>query len=286
MNKNQVLKQRTITGLIFGIIVLGLFFSGKVGVEILAWMIALFSCFEYVRMIYPGRNEKKTISIIITSAIIIYLRQTSPDNIVYYNLTIIACISLISGILNMYRPFISHQKFYWLVSILYFGLPLGLFISFIRHAEGYAPGFWIAVISMIWMSDSFAYLVGSRIGKTKLFEKISPKKSWEGFIGAGVFTLPLAFVAGHYFLQDTGIVYGIYADNLKFDTGWFWVLIASLAWIVGTLGDLVESSIKRIFNIKDSGNILPGHGGILDRFDSFIYILPFVLLLLLQFSKI
>lgn len=126
---------------------------------------------------------------------------------------------------------------------------------------------------MIWMADSFAYLIGSTFGKRKLLEKISPKKTWEGFLGAGLTTVLIAYVYGKYFYNEvshTAITYP-----------YFWVIIALIAWIIGTLGDLVESSVKRNFNIKDSGKLFPGHGGVLDRFDSFIYILPFVLLLLL-----
>ncbi len=170
------------------------------------------------------------------------------------------------GILHLFKPFIKHRKQYPIISIFYLGLPLGLMASYFFKIDVYSTYFFILLISLIWASDSFAYLIGSRIGKRKLFERISPKKTWEGFIGGGFFTLLLGFIYSIFFVEYSVI---------------FWVLASLCVWIIGTLGDLVESSIKRNHDIKDSGKLLPGHGGILDRFDSFIYILPFILLLLL-----
>ena len=119
------------------------------------------------------------------------------------------------------------------------------------------------------MSDSMAYLVGSRIGKTKLFPSVSPNKTWEGTLGAGIFTILAAF--------------GICFLKTEF-TLTFWLLGGIIIWIFGGYGDLVESQLKRYYKVKDSGNFLPGHGGFLDRFDSFIFVLPFVILLYLSLN--
>ncbi|MBL0026104.1 MAG: phosphatidate cytidylyltransferase [Saprospiraceae bacterium] len=273
MNKNQVLKQRSVTGLFFIFGVISLLLTGKMGAMTLAVFIAGFSTYEYIRMIFP-KNKKKLIStVVLVGFVIVNLTNPNPESSTFLFLSIISSFLLVCGIINLFTPFINHKKFYWLVAILYFGFPLGLFISYIHQTDNYNPIFWLSVISMIWMADSFAYLIGSTFGKRKLLEKISPKNTWEGFLGAGLTTVLIAYVYGKYFYNEvshTAITYP-----------YFWVIIALIAWIIGTLGDLVESSVKRNFNIKDSGRLFPGHGGVLDRFDSFIYILPFVLLLLL-----
>lgn len=119
--------------------------------------------------------------------------------------------------------------------------------------------FWLLpMFVFIWINDTGAFLVGSLIGKTKLFERISPKKTWEGFMGGVLFTL--LFSIGFYFL---------FPEVLSFLQ---WLLLALLVSILATLGDLFESLLKRTYNVKDSGSIMPGHGGILDRIDSLIMV--------------
>ena len=119
----------------------------------------------------------------------------------------------------------------------------------------------LGIILLIWASDVGAYLVGSLIGKHKLFERISPGKTWEGTIGASVLNIGCAFIIASWFPEL----------ELK-----HWIVISVLVSVFGTLGDLVQSMFKRQAGIKDSGKIMPGHGGILDRFDSLIFVSPFV----------
>lgn len=115
---------------------------------------------------------------------------------------------------------------------------------------------------LIWSSDTFAYLTGKFFGKHKMAPKISPKKTWEGFAGGVVLTLILGFFVEHYFPELRGN----------------WMIVGLLVSIFAPLGDLVESQLKRSFAVKDSGNIIPGHGGVLDRLDSFIICAPVVYL--------
>lgn len=124
----------------------------------------------------------------------------------------------------------------------------------------------IAIMILIWVSDSCAYFVGSRVGKRKLFPSISPKKTWEGFYGAGMCVLIAAYIIGSV------------ANNHEMS---YWVMFAIIIWVLGSLGDLIASHVKRIHSVKDSGTILPGHGGFFDRFDAFIFVLPFICLLIL-----
>ena len=119
----------------------------------------------------------------------------------------------------------------------------------------------LGIILLIWASDVGAYLVGSLIGKHKLFERISPGKTWEGTIGAFILNIGCAFIIAHLF-QELALKH--------------WIVISVLVSVFGTIGDLVESMFKRQAGIKDSGKIMPGHGGILDRFDSLLFVSPFV----------
>jgi len=118
---------------------------------------------------------------------------------------------------------------------------------------------------LIWANDTFAYIVGKTIGKHKLFERISPKKTIEGFVGGMVFTVIGAYILGQSFY-------------FTFLTPWQWMAFAAILVIFGTLGDLVESHLKRNAGVKDSGTIMPGHGGILDRLDSVLFAIPFLFL--------
>ncbi|WP_111671663.1 phosphatidate cytidylyltransferase [Algoriphagus litoralis] len=119
----------------------------------------------------------------------------------------------------------------------------------------------IGSLLILWASDTGAYFAGTKFGKTKLFERVSPKKSWEGFLGGAFSAIAVAFVLSQYFQ--------VIAD-------WKWLVIAGIIIIAGTYGDLIESLFKRSIEIKDSGNGLPGHGGFMDRFDGLLLSAPFI----------
>lgn len=124
---------------------------------------------------------------------------------------------------------------------------------------GYTPLFIMAIFVFVWLNDTGAYVVGSMIGKRKLFERISPKKSWEGFFGGLLFAL-LASQAFAWYAPEV--------SRLN------WLGLALTVVLFGTWGDLIESLLKRTLGVKDSGHVLPGHGGMLDRFDSVLLAIP------------
>ena len=134
----------------------------------------------------------------------------------------------------------------------------------------YNPKIIIGLFIIIWTNDTFAFIIGKSIGKNKLYEKISPKKTIEGFIGGIIFSVIAGFLISKYYIQA----------NLQFSkkTIIIWVSIALIVGVFGTIGDLVESKFKRIAGVKDSGKIMPGHGGILDRLDSVIFVAPIIFL--------
>lgn len=138
--------------------------------------------------------------------------------------------------------------------------------TLLNHSFGnFSPGPVLALIILLWVNDTGAYLVGITAGKHPLFKRISPKKSWEGFFGGLVFTILASLVMPSFF--------GITGKG-----GWLLVAIAIVAG--GTFGDLVESMIKRKANVKDSGNLIPGHGGFLDRFDSILFAWPLMFMII------
>lgn len=156
---------------------------------------------------------------------------------------------------------------------LYIALPFSLLnlIGFhlVRGNLQYDPFLVLALFMIIWMNDSGAFIVGSLIGKKRLFERISPKKSWEGFFGGMIFSLGGAFI------------FSIYNQSLTLPE---WLLMGMIISGFSTWGDLTESLFKRTIGVKDSGSILPGHGGFLDRFDSVLLSCPAVVIYLMLLS--
>jgi phosphatidate cytidylyltransferase len=156
-----------------------------------------------------------------------------------------------------------------ILGIIYIAIPFGLMNIVanlgIAGQEKPEPIFLIAFFVLVWANDTFAYLSGITLGKHRLFERISPKKSWEGSIGGAIITMTLAGFLGHY----TQIF-----DSVS------WVILAAIIIFTATFGDLAESLLKRHTQVKDSGSIMPGHGGILDRFDAAIFSIPFYLFFL------
>jgi phosphatidate cytidylyltransferase len=149
--------------------------------------------------------------------------------------------------------------------IIYAVLPFALLNQTVFYENGcdgsyFEPMLLLGVIFLIWSNDTFAYLGGSLFGKNKMIERVSPGKTWEGTIIGVLITFGLSFSFDHIF-------------NLG---GYIWPMLGIIVPVLATIGDLVESKLKREAAIKDSGSIMPGHGGILDRFDSLIFVSPFV----------
>lgn len=162
----------------------------------------------------------------------------------------------------------TSSKYLYLLG--YITLPFIFIIKISFGVNYYNPKIIIGLFILIWTNDTFAYLVGKSIGKHKLFERVSPKKTIEGFLGGVIFAVFTGFLISKLYIQP----------NPEFSSKsiLIWTIIALIVSIFGTIGDLIESKFKRIAGIKDSGNIMPGHGGILDRLDSVIFVAPIIFL--------
>jgi phosphatidate cytidylyltransferase len=166
---------------------------------------------------------------------------------------------------------------YSALGLIYISISLGLLLNLRTFYPGPALEsvnklLVLLIILSLWVNDTMAYLVGSVIGKTPM-SKISPKKTWEGTIGGIIFAV-LAIGALGYFLNS-----GFEMQNV-----FQWMVVAAIAAIAGTIGDLLQSKLKRLANVKDSGSIMPGHGGFLDRFDSLLFATPFIWLYIHMFA--
>jgi len=157
-----------------------------------------------------------------------------------------------------------HNWAYFIVGQAFIALPFSL-LNFILFVNSWQPLILLSVFVTIWVNDSGAYMVGVTLGKHRLFERVSPKKSWEGFFGGALFALL------------SGYVFSLLIPEISLLN---WLVISEIVVIFGTFGDLIESLMKRTVGIKDSGNVIPGHGGLLDRFDSMLLAAPVIFIYL------
>ncbi len=159
---------------------------------------------------------------------------------------------------------LSNQKKY-ILSTFYISSAFVFLILITRFNGEFNPFVLLGSFILVWVNDTFAYLIGKNFGKQKLFSSVSPKKTLEGFLGGVLFACIVSYIISLYYTE------------LSFTS---WLILSIIVSIVGTIGDLVESKFKRQAQVKDSGNIMPGHGGMLDRLDSIIFAAPFIYLFL------
>lgn len=256
------MKQRILTGLIGGAAFLGLLWVGKTPYTILLILLALIGYYEFLKM---NRTDIYSLEGIIGLVSTLSLILIHNSYIVFKDFNSLPII-LITFILYLILIVIKKNKItfmdisYYLAGILYIGFGFAVMLETRLDNNGLATTLFILIL--IWVTDSGAYFTGKYLGKNKLWPEISPKKTIEGSIGGIILAMVSALIA-NYYLNITDSYFQI-------------VLVSILISTVGQVGDLVESALKRSKDIKDSGDLLPGHGGVLDRFDSLIFIFLFL----------
>ena len=191
-------------------------------------------------------------------------------NIVLLAITLVVSVKCILFLFyDNIQKISTSSKYLYLVG--YIILPFVFITKISFGIKDYNPKIIIGLFILIWTNDSFAYIVGKSIGKNKLFERISPKKTIEGFVGGILFAVLAGYLISKYYIKAN--------PEFSQQSILIWTSIATIVGVFGTIGDLIESKFKRIAGVKDSGKIMPGHGGVLDRLDSVIFVAPIIFLL-------
>lgn len=252
---------RTASGLVYIFLLIGATLYSSYTFQILFGILMLISIYEYCKLIKCNLRGPMFIGAVFYTLFALVRKDFITSILLLIPSLYFAINTMILLFKNDMEELKADQKVRSVGN--YIILPF-IIISQIPFEEDYYNSkIIISIFIIIWINDTFAYIVGKSIGQNKLFEAISPKKTIEGFIGGLGFAILTGLLLSQYFIHQSYII---------------WVIIAFIVSIFGTIGDLVESRFKRIANVKDSGSIMPGHGGILDRLDSIIFAAPFVFL--------
>ena len=256
--------QRAITGVIFVAVLVGCILGGPISFTILFALISALTINEFGNIV---NRMNKPISILAGLFLFLcfgYIGVVPGANEIFIPYLFLILYLFISELYKK-QPNPLNNWAYAMMSQIYIALSFALLNVLAYHSSAtesvsqYNPILPLSIFIFNWVNDTGAYCTGMLFGKHRLFERISPKKSWEGSIGGAVFSIIAAIVLAHFFtFLSTGV----------------WIGLGLTVVVFGTWGDLTESLMKRTLGIKDSGNILPGHGGMLDRFDSTLMAVP------------
>lgn len=264
---NQDLRQRIVPAVLYVIVIAACTILGTLSSLVLMQVFSLLCIYEFISN-QIGEEEKAIrgryiVGIILLGAILInFVNSALIWNVLLYSCCTIFLINAFNIIFKGTSLFNTQRVA--INAFIYATLPFLLIVHQLIN-EDINSLLLLGVFIILWLNDAGAYFVGRAIGKNKIHPKVSPGKSWEGWIGGVLLGLGTAWVLSQY----------IEVLNLQ-----SWLIIAVICGIFGLIGDLIESSWKRNLGIKDSGNTMGGHGGFLDRLDSFIYSIPFVILYL------
>jgi phosphatidate cytidylyltransferase len=259
------MKLRAITGFFFIIVMIGSNLLGPVVFSIFYLLLSGFCLFEFYKLVREGGIKTSRETGIINGALFFLMFAANCYFPAWRLMLLLPLTFSAVFIQELYKktpaPFTNIAFTY--LGVVFAIVPFVFFhaLAFINGSEVFNFHIPLAFLIMLWSNDTGAYLVGSKMGKTKLFERHSPKKTYEGLIGGILISAIAALILSHFYTEYT----------------WKqWVTVAILIGSFGTMGDLVESMFKRSINVKDSGGILPGHGGLLDRFDGLLMAAPIV----------
>ena len=260
--------QRTLSGLIFVLIVVGSILWNPYSFAVVFMLITGWSVYEFHKLTNQQHQVQVSTFTSVVGAMLLFVISFLYSNgtLMYPGFSIYGMYIVLVLVIELYRKKENpvNNWAYFLLGQIIIALPFSL-LSFILFVGTYQPLILIAVFATIWVNDTGAYLVGMTFGKHRLFERVSPKKSWEGFIGGAV----AALLSGYFF--------SLFIPEISLLQ---WLIFSEIVVIFGTFGDLLESLLKRTVNVKDSGDVIPGHGGLLDRFDSMLLAAPAVFIYL------
>jgi len=262
--------KRTLSGALFVALIMVSILLDAYTYAIIFSIVTALSVWEFHKLTNQISEVKVNSWLAVIAAVLLFGSSfINASNILHYPVySIYGLFLVITFISELYQKKKNpiHNLAYFLLGQVLIALPFSL-LNFIAYIDSgiYKPLFLLAVFVTIWVNDTGAYLVGVSIGKHRLFERISPKKSWEGFFGGAV----AALASGYLFYTLIPEI-----SLLK------WFIFAEIVVVFGTYGDLLESLIKRTLQVKDSGSAIPGHGGFLDRFDSMLLAAPAIFIYL------
>ena len=260
---------RSLSGIIYIGVIVGAILLEYRGITLLSMLFAALASIEFSKITVGLRRDNIATVIVDTAAACLL-------SLAFFGFPLalwLVCM-IVRLVMELYTDRADHlrQLAFSFMTQIYIGVPLALMTGFAEFLG--APRLLLAIFCFIWINDTGAFLVGCTLGKHKLFPSISPKKIWEGFIG------------GLLLCMAAGVAFGmLWADYFGFRLGLVaWTGLAAVVSVFATWGDLIESMIKRNLSIKDSGNMIPGHGGILDRIDSLLLVMPasFIYVLLIM----
>ncbi len=260
--------KRIVFGFIYVALIIASSLLGPVYFYGLFFMFMLVCVYEFIRIIeldsiYPYLLAVTAFSVaVISNNNLIVFEDDLSEKIVISILIIVIYLSLVTALVSSRKIAIQYVGKNFL-TLIYAIVPFGLLIKipYLNFDRTFDTSIIIGIFILIWSNDIFAYLIGKNFGKNKLIERVSPNKTVEGFLGGFIFTFISAFFVARYCSSIQPL---------------HWFTIAIIVSIFGVLGDLIESMFKRQAGLKDSSNLLPGHGGFLDRLDSIIFATPFI----------
>lgn len=258
------MKTRAITGFFFVGIMIAAVLMGAYAFTLFFLILSVLCTEEFYRLVSTSEvKPQKRWGLALVISIYLPLSMYFSEGEPLINLLIAVPVTILIIIAELYRkhanPF--NNIAYTILGVLFAGVPFCFFYAIAYIDGSYSSNYPLAFLIFLWASDTGAYLFGTKLGKNRLFERHSPKKSWEGFIGGWLTSLLAALIISNFF-HELPLIH--------------WLGISTLIVIAGTFGDLSESMLKRSFSAKDSGSMLPGHGGLLDRFDGLLLAAPLV----------
>lgn len=258
------MKTRAITGFFFVGVMLASVLLGAYAFTLFFLILSVLCTEEFYRLVTtedvkPQKRWGLALVISIYLPLSMYFLMGEP----LLNVLICVPLTVLIIIAELYRKYKNpfHNIAYTLFGVLFAAVPFCFFYALAFMNGTYSTHYPLGFLILLWSSDTGAYIFGIKLGKHRLFERHSPKKTWEGFVGGMLCSMLAAFVLSRYF-NELSLVH--------------WLVIAAIIVTAGTFGDLSESMLKRSLSTKDSGSILPGHGGLLDRFDGLLLAAPLV----------